>query len=1205
MSNAIIDSGAGVSVMDLGTFERLGLKHEMITDLKEVLVDASGNEMDILGKIDVKINIQGSERVFEHDFRVLNQHSYRNVILGRDVLCRFNEVTFDFRNDEIIMDKCHIRKAPTAKCKTVRINKISVIPARTEQILVVKGNKGHAFATQDFSPSNALKYGNLYISKARVLPNEDGKFVVTAVNVGNEPIRIHKRQVIGHLNEPGEVVASINPMVEKKDDISLGTNLSNVQKKHVLELIKKYDDVFAKDPKNPSRNTLVNHDIITECQKPIYVKPRRIPMGWEKEVEIQVEEMLKNKIIRPSKSPWNSPIIMVKKRDQSLRFVSDFRSLNDVTKKDTYPLPQIKDVIDKMHGAQFWTTLDAASAYWSLPLTESSKEKTAFSVPNGKYEFEVTPYGLCNAGRSYQRMIDMCLADLPKERILAYIDDIVIFSRTFEEHLQDVESVLHKLREANVSLKLSKCVWAAAEVEYLGFVLSGDGIRPQKQLTEAILQYAVPKTKKEIKRFLGMSGFYREFIKDFANMAAPMNNLTKDSVNFEWTVECENSFKNLKRALMTAPVLAFPRTGTEFIVTVDASNTAVGGELSQYQPDGTIHPVAYFSNALKDAQKNWSPYAQEAFALVMATRHWDTYLRGNKFVIHSDHNPLVYLRNKKDPKGKMARWIAELENFDYDVTYIQGKLNCKADALSRNEGAIVNRLNEAKFEESIYTIESSRHFHDQLYKEQNDDPIIDAARKCIESNENVTEGQLKRINKQLRLVNGILTKSGRPIIPVSMRDYLITEYHRMGHFGVEKLYNLLQQRFYWPNMYRTVANYLSDCDICNQCKADVNPPMAPLIPIFVPLAPLELVCIDIAHLPETKRGFKYILLIGDVFSKCIEAVPMKNQLAETICDAMYRNWIMRFGCPYYILSDQGSNVDGETVRALCTEFNIEKRRTSAYHSQGNGFAERNIRTIRELFRTLLLDFGIPQNQWDTLIPSILFALNTTVSSTTKCAPFEVIYGRKPVLPLDTMFGLSSEVGDASTPSEYVSNLKIRLREILLKVSENTGIAQKKMMKQYNQKIVYHDYEPDDMVWLRKKNFRPGESRKLSPRRSGPWTILRKMPNAVNFEIFNPKSKERKVVHHNRLTPAQNSVNVLPTNSVWESHAKSQKRKATKPIQRTDDESSSSDSSSDEESDGVVTNTDQTENEERPRRYPLRNRVPRIIEGAVPWNAVTI
>ena len=519
----------------------------------------------------------------------------------------------------------------------------------------------------------------------------------------------------------------------------------------------------------------MTHRIITTDAQPVRMKPYRIPHAWDKEVSDQVQQMLDNGIIRPSSSPWNAPVILVKKKDDSMRFVCDFRGLNDVTKKDSYPLPHIRDVIDRMEGAQFWTTLDAASAYWSMPVAEEDKEKTAFSVPRGKFEFNVTPFGLCNAGASYQRMMDITLSGLPSDRVLAYMDDIVIFSGNFQEHLQNLEQVFQRLQSSGISLKLSKCVFACNKVNFLGFELSKGGIKPQARLTEAIDNYKRPETRKELKGFLGLAGFYRSFIQNFAEICQPLNKLTSENVPFQWDDSCEIAFSVLKQKLSSKPVLSFPKLGEPFIVEVDASNHAVGGVLSQVGNDDCLHPVAYFSTALQPSQKNWSATTKEAFALVCAVRHWQVYLAGTTFVLNSDHNPLTHLREQKDPRGKFARWLAELEEFDYSVQYIPGKFNIKADALSRNKAAS-DIQPPTEFEENIYALFGNKEgFRVQLKEEQSKDPLISDATKCVMNGEKISKGKLKRVQLQLRVCDGILTKSGRPIIPPSLRKLIVTE----------------------------------------------------------------------------------------------------------------------------------------------------------------------------------------------------------------------------------------------------------------------------------------------------------------------------------------------------------------------------------------------------------------------------------------------
>ena len=385
---------------------------------------------------------------------------------------------------------------------------------------------------------------------------------------------------------------------------------------------------------------------------------------------------------------------------------------------------------------------------------------------------------------------------------------------------------------------------------------------------------------------------------------------------------------------MCEPILAFPKLNDPFIVEVDASDYAAGGILSQKEEDNILHPIAYFSTSFTNTQRKWAPVTKEAFALVLAVRHWHVYLSGREFVLRSDHNPLGHLRQQKDPRGKFGWWIAELEEYNYNVEYIRGKDNVKAHLLSRNPAANLNQPPSTFEENAFATAIDNTAFVEQLRQEQDTAPVINKTKRLITHGENIVSGRFKRVQNQLRIVNNILTKSGRPVVPPSLKNFIVSEVHCEAHFGTEKTYLLLKDRFFWPNMYGYVKNFVSQCLICQQTKSDASPPKAPLTHMATLEAPMEFLSIDIAYMPPDQRGFKYFLLIGDVFSKYIQAAPLKDQTATDIADALLSHWIYIHGAPYFLLSDQGSNVDGTVIKEICNLLKIEKRRSSAYHSQG-------------------------------------------------------------------------------------------------------------------------------------------------------------------------------------------------------------------------------------------------------------------------------
>ena len=446
----MLDSGAGCSVIDFETIKRLGIETSIVKS-KHNLVDASGNEMKIIGSVEIKVTLPRMADCM-HTFRVLDTNGPSNVLLGRDFMKKFGSVKFDFINNRVQLGNTWVDGLTIDNKRKVRLNEKVVIKARSEQIVQVRCEERLALLTGDYTPKANLGLVGVYASRARVIPNIDGVFQISLLNTTEFDITVNTRKIMGFIHPVDEVVSKIDQgsdtKVPKKPDLSgikYGENLTTDEKSQLQSLVNRYEDIFAVDPKKPKVTTAAEHKIITGDALPVCQKTRRLPKAWEEEINEQIKDMVDKEIIRPSKSPWNSPILLVKKKDNSTRFVLDFRSLNDVTKKDSYPLPNIRDVIDKMEGAKYWTTLDAAAAYWSVPLAEGDKEKTAFAIPRGKFEFNVMPYGLCNAGATYQRMVDISLSGLPCDRVLAYMDDIVVFSRTFAEHLSTLESVFKRV----------------------------------------------------------------------------------------------------------------------------------------------------------------------------------------------------------------------------------------------------------------------------------------------------------------------------------------------------------------------------------------------------------------------------------------------------------------------------------------------------------------------------------------------------------------------------------------------------------------------------------------------------------------------------------------------------------------------------------------------------------------------------------------
>ena len=498
-----------------------------------------------------------------------------------------------------------------------------------------------------------------------------------------EPLKLHAGQSIGVLEvaslaeAPASTSAASHPCQPPLPEC-----LSPLQQQQLNELFKEYSDVFSQGEDDLGNTPLLEHAI--ETHGPQLRQPyRRQNPAVRREEMAQVQQMLSNNVIRPSNSPWASPVVMVRKKDGSLRFCVDFRQLNAATVKDAHPLPRIDDLLDALRGAKWFSTLNLKSGYWQVPITEQDKAKTAFRTSSGQlFEFNQVPFGLCNAPATFSRLMDRVLAGLHWETCLFYLDDIIVFSSTWEEHLARLHEVFERLRHAKLKLGAAKCTFAAKEVSYLGHRVTEEGLLPDPSLLAAIKEIPPPKTATEVRSFLGLAGYYRRYVKGFAAIAAPLHALTRKDAVFHWSEDCQTAFDQLKTLLTTSPITAFPDFSQAFRLYTDASTAGLGAILAQVR-DGKEYIICCASRALNKAEKSYPATKLECLAIVWAVAKFRPYLMAMPLEVFTDHYALQWLKTMLTGSALLHRWSAALEEYDFTVRHRPGKVQTHVDGLNR------------------------------------------------------------------------------------------------------------------------------------------------------------------------------------------------------------------------------------------------------------------------------------------------------------------------------------------------------------------------------------------------------------------------------------------------------------------------------------------------------------------------------------------
>lgn len=869
------------------------------------------------------------------------------------------------------------------------------------------------------------------------------------------------------------------------------SDLSNSQKVILESVIKKFEGISSTSTLGCT--TLVEHQIELTESEPF--KQRNFSMSpyMQKHLNAQIDEMLRLGVITTSKSPYSSNVILVKKPSGEYRLCFDGRRLNSITKKDSYPLPNLTQTLDKVRDAHFLTAIDLKHAFWQIKLTPDSREKTAFSViGKGHFEFTRMPFGLCNSAQQLQRLIDRLFDPSIEQHIFTYLDDLVVVNKTFDEHIETLLKVFNILKSANLTVNVAKCKFCKSSLSFLGYIVDKDGLHPNPDKVQSIVDYPRPKNTTEVKRFLGMASWYRRFIQDFSELTAPITELIKGRQkrqSITWTDAAEKSFEVLKQRLITAPVLASPNFDKPFVLQCDASNYALGCVLTQGEGENE-RVVSYASRTLTKPERNYTVTELELLSLVFGVSKFRCYIQGVKFKVITDHSSLLWLKRLQNPSGRLARWAVHLSQYDFDIEHRSGKLNVVPDALSRAVANVssVKVKSDKWYQNMIERVNNNPELYPQWYVENNN------LYKYVRSKHN--------INTNFREWKLVIPKENRLNILKENHDSPLS-----AHFGCNKTYNRVCGKYYWPGMKSDIKKYVYKCEICNQQKVSQLGQIGLMGAPKNINQPFQLLSCDIAGpYPKSKLNNCYLLVVIDWFTKFTFIHRMKRATAKEICSYIENHIFLTFGVPQVMIQDNGSQFISKEFKSLLAKYSINHTWYNArYHPQVNN-VERANRVIGTAIRSYIKE---NHREWDELIPQIANAINTSVHEVTGYSPAMLNFGRE--LPISgDYYGKISSKNEA--PYEFESRDKLaselqKLPELYKEVANRISRSYQRNQKYYNLRKRNIEFNVGDTVY--KKNYVLSNAGNYFSSKLAPKFIkcfIRKKISPIIYELVDEDNK---------------------------------------------------------------------------------------------------
>lgn len=1095
---ALIDSGSSTSFISSSLVNKEKLPFVISTPVTFRLADNSTHATNKISCLLMEI-----EETHHKEFITLRHldSSAHDIILGQDWLARHNPA-FDWVSGTVALT-CLFRGCLATKLSSTNNDVFTIEDSDNDEIIT---NNNNTIVTSPIFSKNDIEINN--VSSSYII----------------DPLYIKDKQQLTEITTTSqELIKYASQQLSTPNSTSEKTSTDPVT--HTIpDKYKDFEIVFSKQeadrlpPHRPYDHTIPLIPSAEVSFGPLY-NLSKIELDTLYEY---IQENLAKGFIERSESPAGAPVFFVKKKDGTLRPVVDYRNLNKITIPNRCPLPLISETLDRLHTGTIFTKLDMRGAYNLLRIAKGDEWKTAFRTRYGLFNYKVMSFGLCNAPASFQTFVNDTLREFLDSFVVVYIDDILIFSSTPEEHTHHVRRVLQKLKDARLSLKLKKCVFDVTSVQFLGFVISPDHISMDPEKIEVVKNWKDLTNVHDIQVFLGFTNFYKRFIANYSKLCVPLTALLKKDVPFTWDKPAQDSFNNLKTAITSQPVLRHFDPNLPCIIETDASDFALGGVISQKSPDGYNHPIAFYSRKLIPAELNYQIYDKELLAIVAVFKHWRHYLEFSKepTIVLTDHKNLEYFSTTRNLSRRQVRWAELLGDFHYSIFFRSSKKNAAADSLSRKDrpseggdsrGKTKMILLDPKlFLNSVSSVPldpAQNELLTQIVKSLPEDPHFGPIIKTI--NQDPASEPKYTFNQNILYHQGLIC------IPNSdnIKRTILEECHdsfAAGHFGNAKTHDMVSRNYYWPGMRAYVKDYVSGCDTCNRNKSSHHKPYGLLQPLPIPDTPWSSISVDfITQLPPSGK-YSAICVFVDRFSKMALFIPTTNQVnAEETCQLFMKHVFCHFGLPTDIVSDRGVTFTSKFTQAILQGLNVKQKLSSAWHPQTDGQTER-VNSILEQYLRCYINYQ--QSDWGNFLPIAQFAYNNAKHSSTNNTPFYAVYGYHPRLSVT----LPRTNKDTSSATERLK----RIHDLHDEMKFNIALAQEKHSEFYNKRV--HPgpkYKINDMVWLSSKNIKSQRpTGKLDYKKLGPFKIVSLIGSRA-YKLELPSSMRiHPVFHINLLEP---------------------------------------------------------------------------------------